>query len=156
MASHGSPPLLLLLGGLGCATASPAPSHGSAEADRSALLAEDARFDAAVAAHGVDAWIAEFASDTAIWDGAKLVHDRELYRTKMGPLLSKPGNALRWQPEWAEAQGDLGYTTGKWQLHALGADGQDQVKATGKYVTVWRRQPDGTWKVVFDMGNDDR
>jgi len=26
---------------------------------------------------------------------------------------------------------------------------------TGKYMTVWKKQPDGSWKVVADMGNTD-
>jgi ketosteroid isomerase-like protein len=25
----------------------------------------------------------------------------------------------------------------------------------GKYVTIWRKQPDGSWKVVEDMFNSD-
>jgi ketosteroid isomerase-like protein len=23
----------------------------------------------------------------------------------------------------------------------------------GQYVTIWRKQPDGSWKVVFDTGS---
>jgi len=29
------------------------------------------------------------------------------------------------------------------------------VKDKGKYLTVWRRQPDGTWKIVRDINNTD-
>jgi ketosteroid isomerase-like protein len=33
-----------------------------------------------------------------------------------------------------------------------GVDGQTVIE-TGKYTTIWKRQKDGTWKVVLDMGN---
>jgi ketosteroid isomerase-like protein len=126
------------------------------EADRAALLAADARFDADVAERGIDAWIAWFEPNATSWNGKELVHDREVYRTTMGPFLSKPGAKMRWQPGYAEVQGDLGFTTGRWQLIA-GSDGrQDKTPGGGHYVTVWRRQADGGWKIVFDMGNDDR
>jgi len=29
------------------------------------------------------------------------------------------------------------------------------VKDKGKYLTVWKRQPDGTWKIVRDINNTD-
>jgi len=55
---------------------------------------------------------------------------------------------------FASADGDLGYTLGTWQSTHYNAKGQGQV-ATGKYVTIWRKQADGSWKVVFDGGNPD-
>jgi ketosteroid isomerase-like protein len=70
--------------------------------------------------------------------------------------LAQPGAALRWQPVWSEAGGDLGYTTGRWQLHARGPDGKEAKIETGTYVTVWRRQDDGRWKIAFDLGTDDK
>jgi len=133
-----------------------APTRPSSEADRAAIMKADADFDADVAARGIDAWVSWFEPGATNWSKAELVHDREQYRTSLGPLLSKAGNALRWQPAWAETSGELGYSTGRWQMHARGEDGADKISGTGKYCTVWRRQADGRWKVVFDMGNDDR
>jgi len=147
-------PSLLLLALLpSCAAA---PPRQSTEADRAAIMKADADFDADVAARGIDAWISWFEPTATNWSKADLVHDREQYRTSLGPLLSKSGTALRWQPAWAEMSGELGYSTGRWQLHVRGEDGADKIAGTGKYCTVWRRQADGRWRVVFDMGNDDR
>jgi ketosteroid isomerase-like protein len=51
--------------------------------------------------------------------------------------------------------GDLGYTSGlyesKWKS-AAGAPATDN----GKYLTVWKKEADGTWKVLFDTFNSDR
>ena len=59
------------------------------------------------------------------------------------------GSPLSWEPLRAEiaASQDLGYTFGRYALR----DGET-VKAYGVYVTVWKKQPDGSWKFVLDGG----
>lgn len=63
---------------------------------------------------------------------------------------------LTWKPSQAEvsASGDLGYTWGRYEYRDRAADGRSIVE-TGSYVTIWRRQPDGSWKVVLDGGSPD-
>ncbi|MGD9981496.1 MAG: hypothetical protein AB7H66_07760 [Hyphomonadaceae bacterium] len=58
---------------------------------------------------------------------------------------------LDWRPAYAgiAASGDLGFTTGPFQFR--GRDG-----IVGHYFTVWRLQPDGQWKWIFDAGTDVR
>ena len=62
---------------------------------------------------------------------------------------AQPARQLTWYPVLADVaqSGDLGYTTGPWTMLQNG-----QPQATGEYVTVWRKQPDGQWKFVVDMG----
>lgn len=57
---------------------------------------------------------------------------------------------LEWLPRVAEiaASGDLGYTFGSWRLHL--ADGTFRY---GEYVTIWKKQSDGSWKFILDGGN---
>ena len=65
-----------------------------------------------------------------------------------------PGDSslLGWDPRWADvsAAGDLGFTTGPFELRLRGA--ADTVAARGHYVTVWRRQADGGWRFALDIG----
>lgn len=58
---------------------------------------------------------------------------------------------LEWQPVMAEtaASDDLGYTTGPYALRAA-PDGP--VEGRGWYFSVWRRNGEGIWQVVLDMG----
>jgi ketosteroid isomerase-like protein len=49
---------------------------------------------------------------------------------------------------------DLGYTIGSYEITQSDEQGK-RVASTGKYVTIWRKQPDGSWKVVFDSGVPD-
>ncbi|QYM79450.1 DUF4440 domain-containing protein [Horticoccus luteus] len=63
---------------------------------------------------------------------------------------------LTWKPAFAEVEphGKLGYTWGTWLYEATSA-GAETKRATGKYVTIWKRQPDGSWKYVLDTGVTD-
>jgi ketosteroid isomerase-like protein len=47
------------------------------------------------------------------------------------------------------ADGTLGYTWGRYDFTAKGKDGKVDA-STGIYLTIWKRQPDGSWKFVFD------
>lgn len=60
-------------------------------------------------------------------------------------------NRLEWAPAVAEVStsGDLGYTSGPWRFTAAGAEAP---ATTGQYFTVWKKQADGRWKVLIDLG----
>jgi len=55
---------------------------------------------------------------------------------------------IAWEPDEAviSAGGDLGYTMG----HAT-ITRADKVEKS-RYLTVWRKQPDGSWKFILDGG----
>jgi ketosteroid isomerase-like protein len=61
------------------------------------------------------------------------------------------GSLLTWQPAFADisSSGDFGYTTGPWQYRTIRTV---EPSAFGEYVTVWRKQQDGQWKIVSDFG----
>lgn len=50
--------------------------------------------------------------------------------------------------------GDMGYTWGHFEGHSKDANG-NPVVTSGRYITIWRKQPDGSWKVVLDAGAND-
>lgn len=63
------------------------------------------------------------------------------------------GARLDWTPIEAVAagSGDFGFTWGRYVYSAVGENGQ--IVEHGKYVSVWRKGPDGAWKVIADIGN---
>jgi ketosteroid isomerase-like protein len=66
--------------------------------------------------------------------------------------------SLTWEPAFADvsATGDLGYTWGRYELRIpLPKLGAAPLVRKGTYVTIWKRQPGGAWKVVLDGGNPD-
>jgi len=50
--------------------------------------------------------------------------------------------------------GDLGYTSGTTENSIKDASGKTK-SDKGKYLTVWKKQTDGSWKVLYDMFNSD-
>jgi ketosteroid isomerase-like protein len=116
------------------------------------LLRElEAEFAADVAQHGHDAFITHFAED-----GVEVV-DGGGFNTKEAMRKQPPwpeGTSLTWAPVKAEmaASGDLGYTYGNYVYTAKNKEGK-LVTSYGKYTSIWRKQKDGQWKVVVDMGN---
>lgn len=63
-----------------------------------------------------------------------------------------PTGLLTWWPVFADVSraGDLGYTTGPYEFRENATDREPG--GTGHYFTIWRRQTDGSWKFVLDLG----
>jgi ketosteroid isomerase-like protein len=61
---------------------------------------------------------------------------------------------ISWKTEHAGGAGDLGFTSGTYEDSFRKPDGS-LVEEKGKYVCVWGKQPDGTWKAVHDIWNAD-
>jgi ketosteroid isomerase-like protein len=74
---------------------------------------------------------------------------------RMGP--DKPGVKLTWSASFTDvsADGTLGYNYGRFESRRAGPDGQEIVRG-GFFLTIWKRQPDGTWRYVMDTGAPDR
>ena len=51
--------------------------------------------------------------------------------------------------------GTLGYNWGRYEWRSPGADGKERVR-TGFFLTIWKRQPDGSWRYVMDNGAPDK
>lgn len=118
------------------------------------LLAADAAFDEAVSQAGSAAWLEWFAEDgSMVSQGVGELRGHDRIRDAI-QFLDQPGTSLRWTPRRADiaASGDLGWTTGTYVSEAVGPDGE-VTRGQGVYVSIWRLQPDGSWKVVMDLGN---
>jgi len=134
---------LLLL--TACATSS------SNEPNADVLLKADREFAKQSATRGHLAWyefMAPGASKPAN-GGRVLTGPQEISDNMLAAFGS--GFTLAWEPTRAQISrgGKLGYTWGRY--HSV-----FQGKAhDGTYMTVWEKQPDGSWKVLFDTGNPD-
>jgi uncharacterized protein (TIGR02246 family) len=72
-------------------------------------------------------------------------------------FLSDPNFTLTFQSAKADASKseDLVYTVGTYSMTMSSPVDKKSVTDRGKYLTVFKRQPDGSWKVVADMVNSD-
>jgi ketosteroid isomerase-like protein len=128
--------------------------RGTVSADKGALVAADLAVAKATAERGLEGWLSWFAADARIFPpGEPVIEGIEAikaYYRKTG-FDPKP---LSWKPAYADlaASGDLGYTVGYASWPATDDKGQ-RVTRGSKYLTVWKKQADGSWKVAADMGN---
>jgi len=97
-----------------------------------------------------DAFLAFIADDGLLFrpgavNGKKWLQEHPVPPSDKNPLLA-------WQPAFAgmSASGDMGFTTGPWELKADRND--EKPSGYGHFVTVWKKQADGTWKFVVDLG----
>ncbi|AMM52074.1 hypothetical protein TH61_13980 [Rufibacter sp. DG15C] len=68
--------------------------------------------------------------------------------TEKGP----DGGLLSWHPEYAltATSGDMGFTTGPFEFRKNPEDAKPI--STGHFVSVWKKNPQGTWKLMLDIG----
>lgn len=71
-----------------------------------------------------------------------------------GLLGAGPGNVKLEKLETVEvtASGELAAEVGNFSFKIQPANG-DPTTLAGKYMVVWKRQPDGAWKLVYDIFN---
>jgi ketosteroid isomerase-like protein len=120
------------------------------------LLEADRQFALEVAERGLEAWVDWFEEEGFQLAPGEVVRGKTAIRAYMKDAFGTEGFLLEWEPEHASisASGDLGYTFGRYTAHRTGEDGSDVIRE-GRYITIWHKQPDGTWKVALDTGVPD-
>lgn len=58
--------------------------------------------------------------------------------------------------EEVEVDGNLGFARGNYSFVGIPADGSDSMLFEGKYLTIFKRQSDGTWKIYRDCFNSNK
>lgn len=145
--------LTLLLVSSGCARP---PQVDLAAAER-AIREADVQFSEAAGKRDVEGFKKFLAADaTTLRPDAPVIHGRDAFAERWTPLLSNPALKIRWEPLEARVApgGDFGYTIGRYEITRTEAQAT-QIVSTGKYVTIWQKQSDGSWKVVHDSGVQD-
>jgi ketosteroid isomerase-like protein len=135
--------LIILAGGLS-ACVKPEPED---------LIKLDKEFSELSREKGMKYAFLEYAADSAVLFQRNVmpVVGRKAISTSF-ESFSDSGFTLTWEPMHADMSksGDLGYTYGLY-MSFIKADSSVN---RGKYVTIWKKQQDGSWKFVLDGGNE--
>jgi uncharacterized protein (TIGR02246 family) len=125
-------------------------------ADEAAIRAADATTLKAAQAKDVDRAISNYAED-AVWlpPNAPSVQGKQAIRAGWSQLLAIPGLSIDWHIEKVDISrsGDLAYTYYRYQM-TIPAQGR-AITDHGKDLAVWKKQGDGSWKMVADTFNSD-
>ncbi len=119
------------------------------------LLELEGRFAQEVAEGGGKAFASWFAEDAVtLSNGKPVVMGRGAIEQDAN--WSPREYQLTWLAQGAQMgpSGDMGFTWGHYEGRATGPKGEPVIK-TGRYITIWKKLPDGTWKVALDASADE-
>ena len=96
-----------------------------------------------------EAFVKNFAEESAIFTDKWITNGKQFSKErKASPLV------LKWEPEFLDisASGDFGISTGPWEVQEYRPN--TAALATGYFLTVWKKQSEGEWKVILDGGSE--
>jgi len=151
----------LVLAGLiaGCAKP-PAPvvPPDTRAADVQAVLDVEAAWVKDTAAKDADKWASYFADDACgLYPGAGILNGKAAIKAAMAPWFADPNFALTFQSTRAMASkgGDMVFSQGTYSMTMTNPKTKKPMTDTGKYLTIYTKQADGSWKAIADTYNSD-
>ena len=96
-----------------------------------------------------------YAEDaTVMLPNEPAIHGMDAIKAVLTPMMQDPNFSLSFTTDKVEVSGILAYTQGTLTRKSTGRDGKP-LTDTGKYLTVWKKQADGSWKALEDIFNSD-
>jgi ketosteroid isomerase-like protein len=137
----------------GCNTAPPAVDTKAAE---DAVRAADAAWSKAAAALDVAAAGSYYADDAVVMPPNSPIVNGKAAAQQAWAAMLVPGNSVSWTASTVTSagSGDLVYVQGTYTASMKGPNGKAMADQ-GKYLEVWKKQADGSWKAVEDIWNSD-
>jgi ketosteroid isomerase-like protein len=124
------------------------------KSDLQAMVETERAFAKMSVDQGTRAAFVAFIADDGILFRPRAVKGKQWFLDHPAPA-SAPSDkrpSLNWYPAIAEISraGDMGFTTGPWELKRVISDAQPS--AWGNFLTIWKKQADGTFKYAIDLG----
>ena len=138
-----------LLGLVALATTGCRPA-ANVDREREALLQRDREWSQS--SQDIDKFMSFYAPDASTYaPGMPIATGPEAIRKMFTAMQAMPGFSIHWTADkaYVSSAGDLGYTAGAYEATMGGG------REKGKYVTIWKKQPDGQWKSSDDIFNAD-
>jgi uncharacterized protein (TIGR02246 family) len=146
--------LTLLLLSAACQTQKVA---GTATAEEATLRNLDAEWSKAAGAKDIDKTVSYYSDDALVMpSNSPVLQGKAAARAMWQSMFNMPGFGGGWKATKVEVaqSGDLAYVTGTYEINETDASGKPKTDK-GKYLEVWKKQADGSWKCVADMFNTD-
>jgi uncharacterized protein (TIGR02246 family) len=148
--------LLMTTAVLGIGVAFAQTSSGGA--DEQGIRKLDKEWSAATQTKDASKMAAYYAADGSAFPfNAPIATGKEQIQKMWAGLMAVPGFSLSFRPTKIEVakSGEMAYDVGTFELK-INDDKGNPTTEIGKYVVVWKKQPDKQWKVVADIFNTDK
>jgi uncharacterized protein (TIGR02246 family) len=143
---------------VGCSTAPPPSPPDTRAADVQAVDAVGAAWVKDMASKDADKFASYFAEDgCALYPGAGIVCGRANIKAAVATYTADPNLSITMQggKTVASKGGDMVYSHGTYSMTMTNPKTKKPVTNKGKFLTIFMKQADGSWKAVADTFNFD-
>ena len=126
-------------------------------ADETALKKLDEEWSKAAGDRDVDKTISYYSDDAVVMPpNIPTLSGKEPIRALWKSMLESPDFSGGWKATKVEVarSGDLAYVNGTYEFNEKDDSGKP-ITDKGKYLEIWKKQADGSWKCVADMFSSD-
>lgn len=134
-----------------------APAQKKRMGAEEAIRAADQNWLKVFAAKDLSRSVAFCTNDGSVFaPNAPIATGHEAIGKLFAGFFALPDLKISWKPSRVQVanSGELGYSSGAYQMDFNDPSGKP-IADKGKYVTVWKKQKDGSWKVLLDIFNSD-
>ena len=150
--------LLLLCAALATLLSGCATTPDTHDADVQALKDTEAAWVKDANTKDLAKFAAHYTDDASVLlPNTPVITGKDNIAAALKPMLADPNFALQFAATKVDVakSGELGYTQGTYSMTMSEPTGQKPATDKGKYLTVFKKQADGSWKAVSDMLNSD-
>ncbi len=136
------------------------PAPDTRAADEAAIRQADEAWSKAAEAKQLDGptgYFSFFLEDAIMLPpNEPMLNGKAAIHKAMSAFFAMPGFTVKWQPTKVEAarSGDFGFSVGTFELSVNGPTGAPMTDR-GKYLVIWKKQADGSWKSAAESFNSD-
>jgi ketosteroid isomerase-like protein len=114
---------------------------------------QEIAFSQSVESKDIEAFTSFLDSD-ARFVGSSVLRGPEEITAAWQVFFSDDGPAIKWRPQFVEVleEGTLALTRGPYRMTSEDPDGNSVIN-WGTFNSVWRKNANDVWRVVFDAGN---
>ena len=148
-------PLVLGVLLLGCAQAPPPAPPDTRAADEKAIRDIETAWVKAFAAKDMDMILAPYADDaTVLLSNAPTMVGKDAIRAGMKDTVTDPKFSLDLKTAKVYvSKDDLAYSQGTYSVRTADPKTKKVMAETGRSIEVYKKQPDGSWKIVQDINS---
>jgi ketosteroid isomerase-like protein len=142
----------------GCNQAPPPPAADTHDADVKAIRDLETATVQAIAAKEFDKSMAFYADDASVFFAdAPVINGTAAINAAIKPMQEDKNFSFTFASDKVDVakSGDLGYSQGTYTVTSTDTKSKKVLTTKGKYVDVYKKQADGSWKCVAEIGNED-
>jgi uncharacterized protein (TIGR02246 family) len=146
-------PVLCATAVLGIFTGCSETSATNQDADIQALKDNEAQWNKDLAARDADKIVAHYTDDAVLMvSGMPAAEGKPAIQKAIRDMVADPTLSLKFEASRIEVakSGDMAYTHGNYTLAMTDPESKKMVNDKGTYITVYKKQSDGSWKAAQD------